>query len=231
MTEGICISCGIRGMKVLPLTIGVHLREENWDKIDDSFYFCPSPTCDVVYFSTRTGIYFRTSDLRTRVGIKETSPPSPLCYCSRVTREMLVHLIIEQRCCTTLEEVQELTGAGKGRWCLTTNPSGRCCEWYLKDIIQGYLIRAGVREQARGAQVSSPEPEKKKLVLRITGMSCRGCADVVKGILEAAGAENVRVSFEDGRAEMLIPAIMDESTFIKALEDADYGAELLTSAP
>ncbi|NOZ82396.1 MAG: heavy-metal-associated domain-containing protein [Euryarchaeota archaeon] len=185
---------------------------------------CPTPTCDTVYFNNSTGIYLCKSHIRTRIGIKESSPPRPLCYCNRVTQETLKHVILERRCCATLEEVQELTGAGKGKWCITTNPSGRCCEWYLKDIILRYLAQAGVQKSQHSVVVKA----KKKLLLRISGMTCPGCAGVVKGNLEAAGAENVKVSFSEGMAEMLIPAELDESILIDAVEATGYRAEIIS---
>ena len=50
-------------MKVLPLTLGVHVKEIYWGRMDNNFYFYPSESCDVAYF--------RKSDIKTRMGIKE----------------------------------------------------------------------------------------------------------------------------------------------------------------
>ena len=222
MSEKVCKRCGSTGMKVLPLTMGVHVKEEHWDRIDGGFYFCPSGECDVVYFNNTTGVYLTRAEVKTRIGIKESSPPRPLCYCNRVTEEMLRQVILEEKCCSTLEEVQQVTKAGKGKWCLTTNPSGRCCEWYLKDIIRGYLGQVEVKVQRKAKE----EQTFKKLTLKVTGMTCQGCVGVIKGHLEAGGAKNVRVSFSEGRAEMLVPRGESAEKFVKAVEDAGYGAEV-----
>jgi hypothetical protein len=51
--------------------------------------FCETPDCPVVYFAPDDGSVFHKPDLTVRVGIKETEPPIPLCYCFGFTREML----------------------------------------------------------------------------------------------------------------------------------------------
>ncbi len=220
MGEGVCKRCGGEGMKVTPLTLGAHLGVEEWNKIDNSFYFCPSRECEVVYFSNRSGVYFTKREVKTRVGIKEREEPKPLCYCNRVTEEMLRRAVLEEKCCSSVEEVQSRTRAGRGRWCVVTNPSGRCCEWYLKDIISEMLGEA------------SPEPGKKKeerlrrVELEVSGMSCQGCASVVQAALESAGAKEARVSFAERRAEVLVDEGTDVEELISAVEQAGYGARL-----
>jgi copper chaperone CopZ/bacterioferritin-associated ferredoxin len=220
-SEKVCRHCGSEGMKVVPLTLGVHVKEEHWSKIDENFYFCPSRECDVVYFNNISGVYLTKAEVKTRVGIKEDSEPRPLCYCNRVTDEMLRKAILEEGCCSSIEEVQEVTGAGKGKWCITTNPSGRCCEWYLKDIINSYLREANVKPAQKKA---AKEQKLRRLVLEITGMTCQGCVGVVQGALESTGATNVKVSLSEGKAEMLIPEEESLEKFVKAVRDAGYGA-------
>ncbi len=218
MEENVCRRCGSGGMKVTPLTLGVHLHEKYWDKIDDRFYFCPTRECEVVYFNNRSGIYFTKAEVKTRVGIKEKEEPKPLCYCNRVTEEML-RKAIASGCCSSVEEVQSTTGAGRGRWCVVTNPSGRCCEWYLKDIISEML--------GGGAPAREEKKEKlRKVVLEITGMTCEGCASVVQGALESAGAMEAKVSYSEGRAEVLVPEGVKVERLISAVRQAGYGAEM-----
>jgi len=125
-----CRICGSEGWKVLPITLGNHLKEEYWGLIDSDFHFCPSPECDVVYFNNVSGVYFRKSELRRRVGIKEKDEPKPVCYCNRVTERDLLAALRESG---SFEKALEITGAGKGGWCIITNPSGRCCEWHLRN--------------------------------------------------------------------------------------------------
>ncbi len=218
--ENICKHCGEEGMKVVPLTLGAHLRAEDWNRIDNSFYFCPSRECEVVYFSNSSGVYFTKREVKIRVGIKEKEEPKPLCYCNRVTEEMLRRAILEERCCSSVEEVQSKTRAGRGRWCVVTNPSGRCCEWYLKDIISEML---GMAKLAKGQK---KEERLRRVELEISGMTCPGCASVVQGALESAGAREARVSFAARRAEVLVDESTDVEELISAVEQAGYGAEV-----
>ena len=220
MRENVCKRCGGEGMKVVPLTLGAHLRAEDWNKIDGSFYFCPSRECEVVYFSNSSGIYFTKGEVKTRVGIKEKEEPKPLCYCNRVTEEMLRRAILEEKCCSSVEEVQKVTRAGRGRWCVVTNPSGRCCEWYLKDIISEML------EKVSPKQRREKEKMLRKLTLEITGMTCPGCASVVQGALESAGAREARVSFAASRAEVQVDEGTDVEELVRAVRQAGYGARL-----
>jgi hypothetical protein len=126
----ICKECGSGGMKVLPLTLGVHVKEIYWERIDDDFYFCPSESCNVVYFNNKSDVYLRKSDVKTKVGIKEKKEPKPLCYCNRVTERDLLKAMKKFG---SFEKALDETKAGKGKWCVVTNPSGRCCEWYLRN--------------------------------------------------------------------------------------------------
>lgn len=212
MSEDTCRNCGTKGFKVLPLTLGVHLGVDHWDKIDENFYFCPSPECEVVYFNNISGVYFKKSEIKTRVGIKEREEPKPLCYCNRVTEQMIKEAAERGY---SAEEIIDSTGAGRGKWCIVTNPSGRCCEWYLKDIISRY---------AEGGKTSKKRKKFKELELEIKGMTCEGCAGVVRAVLENSGAEKVKISLENGKAEMLIPSEERVEKFVRAVREAGYSA-------
>ena len=64
---------------------------------------------------------------------------------------------------------------------------------------------------------------KVKIRLKLSGLSCVGCVANVKAALEAAGAEEVKVSLD--KAEFLGDKERVEN-FIKAVLKASYGAEL-----
>ncbi|MET1123745.1 MAG: hypothetical protein ABWW66_00585 [Archaeoglobaceae archaeon] len=196
----ICKFCGSRGLKVLPLTLGAHLKEEHWDEIDENFYFCPSPDCEIVYFNNLRDVYFTKSDVRTRVGIKEKEEPKPLCYCNRVTERKLLEAVEK----FGLEKAIEITRVGKGRWCVVTNPSGRCCEWYLRDYIR-----------------QTTESKGKRFKLRLRGLSCEGCVSVAKAAMESAGARVLRISLEEAEVEA-----EDVSKCLEALRSVGYDAEI-----
>jgi hypothetical protein len=87
------------------------------------YFFCADPECDVVYFADDDSIITK-SQLRTTVGVKESSNDTPACYCFGVTkadaisdpgiREYVMHQTKHAQCS-----------------CDVSNPSGRCC---LKDF-------------------------------------------------------------------------------------------------
>ena len=100
---------------------------------DQDHYLCPTPACEVVYFSPATGQVFAKGDLRVRVWFKETEEPLPICYCSNLTRQEIVRAVRAGH--TTIEAVRRATGALSTGRCLTENPTGRCCHRVFQQII------------------------------------------------------------------------------------------------
>lgn len=84
-----CPSCGKKGRMVKPLTVESLLTEEARSRVirADGFRFCAEPSCNVAYFHPETGDRFLRSEVRVRIGQKETAPPRPICYCFNHTVE------------------------------------------------------------------------------------------------------------------------------------------------
>jgi hypothetical protein len=59
---------------------------------EPGFLFCRTVHCALVYFHPH-GKTLEKSDLRVRVGLKETADPVPLCYCFGFTERMLLEEI------------------------------------------------------------------------------------------------------------------------------------------
>lgn len=119
--------CPVNGnecSEVSARTISHHIHDVwHWQPSANRYFFCDDPACDVVYFGDDGSIIFR-SQLRTRVGIKDLSNDSLLCYCFGVTKgDFLADP-------TTKDFLIAQTKAGLCA-CDTHNPSGRCC---LKDF-------------------------------------------------------------------------------------------------
>ena len=120
-------SCPLNNKEYLQVSIKtiLHHLKEPWrfELIDQAYYFCDDPLCDVVYFGQDDSVIDR-GQLRTPVGIKEPSEDALICYCFGVTKrqassnDKIKSFVIEQ------------TKAGSCS-CETHNPSGRCC---LKDF-------------------------------------------------------------------------------------------------
>lgn len=105
-------------------TITHHIKDAwTWQPTGHQYFFCDDPACEIVYFGD-DGSAILKSQLRTRVGLKEPSDNSLLCYCFGVTKaDFSVNP-------ATKDFVVGRTKAGLCS-CDTSNPSGRCC---LKDF-------------------------------------------------------------------------------------------------
>lgn len=196
-----CPKCATEGWKVQLLTVGAHVREELWDRVRGEFYFCPSPDCDVVYFGSEV---FGIADLKTRVGWKVKAEPKPVCYCNRVTEKALMDAVEK----FGREKALEVTGAGKGKWCVVTNPSGRCCHWQLEKL---------------GFPVKADKEVKKRVELKLQGLTCMGCVSAVKAALEEAGARVIEVGLE--RAVVEVDEGAELESLVRAVKDAGYSAK------
>lgn len=138
----ICKACGRPGRKARRVTLATHVSERYWDLLGDRdflFLFCGTPHCPVVYFDNAEGRYFGKQDVRTRVGVKETAPPVPVCYCENVLEDRILHEIVVKGCCDSLEDIKEYTKARTGKLCHVTNPAGCCCGAHVAAVIEKAL--------------------------------------------------------------------------------------------
>ncbi len=121
-----CTVTGASGRKVSESTLTHLLREEALARVGGhQWFFCPDPECDVVYF-TADGESLTKDMLRVRVGLKESGPPRPICYCfghdfADVERE--ADHSEDSRIAT---DITEKCRQGLDR-CEETNPQGSCC--------------------------------------------------------------------------------------------------------
>ncbi len=223
---GACRECGQIGTKVLRVTMGVHVKEEHWPMLGQGFRFCWTPDCDVVYYNNASGVYFHRDEIKSRIGIKETTPPRPVCYCMNVTEERIAEEILEKKCCSSLEDIKSYTRAGEGKWCLTTNPTGRCCREYLVKVIDKYLAQAnaGLAGELRQMGEDLEKVENYRITMEISGLTCAGCVGSVAAALEEAGARGAEVSLEEGRAVAVVREKKLVNRLLKAVEDAGYKA-------
>jgi hypothetical protein len=115
--------CPVNGKEyaaVSSKTIKHHVRKP-WRRLqkNQGYYFCSDPKCNVVYFG-EDGSVLEKSAIRTRVGIKEESEGSMLCYCFGATvGEARANPAVKA---FVIEETRRNECA-----CETRNPSGKCC--------------------------------------------------------------------------------------------------------
>ncbi len=98
-----------------------------------TFGFCDAPHCDVVYVGT-DGTLIRKDRLRTRVGVKETEDPIPVCYCFGLTADQIARDLVANGRSTIRAYIEQQVRAGRCQ-CEITNPAGRCCLGNVSQVI------------------------------------------------------------------------------------------------
>ena len=119
--------CPKNGKQYLEVPYGtvLHHVKEPWKQApkEQAYYYCDDPECDVVYFGIDNSTLLK-GQLRTKIGVKETSEDALICYCFDVSKAQA--LTSEQAKAFVIEQTRGSTCS-----CETYNPSGRCC---LKDF-------------------------------------------------------------------------------------------------
>jgi hypothetical protein len=123
------------GKPVKKKTLEHLLKEDRTSLIRNiQYYFCPSPCCNVVYFSRNTDNFYK-ADLKVRVGLKETEEPIPVCYCFGYTKKMIVEDFLKNGRSTIHEEITKKVKEGICR-CEATNPQGACCLGNVAQVLK-----------------------------------------------------------------------------------------------
>lgn len=148
-----CDSCKQPGKPVTRETVGALINPELRDTVNGAAYaFCETPTCPVVYY-TADGSQVLKTQLRVRVGLKETEDPIPVCYCFNVTERMIRDEVAQTGRSTASARIRAEVKAGNCR-CEVENPSGRCC---LGDVV------ATEKRAVRGSAESRPTLDRPSL--------------------------------------------------------------------
>ncbi len=157
----LCPVSATAGHKVKQVTLGNHLCPKHWRWVwEEGFYFCSAASCPVIYYHNGLGVYFTQEEICTRVGIKATKPPVPVCYCMNVTEAQIVEEIQVKRCCDSLEDIKRYTKADTGKLCHVTNPAGKCCGKHVTAVVEKALAGLGdknLEDQARETCCQIPE--------------------------------------------------------------------------
>lgn len=119
-----CPVNGVECSRVTLKTLLHHIKMPwTWREKKQGYYFCEDPNCDVVYFGEDDSVVTK-AEVRTSVGVKETSKDALICYCFGISKADLFSNP------SLKSYVTKNTQAGLCS-CETSNPSGRCC---LKDF-------------------------------------------------------------------------------------------------
>lgn len=139
-----CPSCGKKGRSVKPITVKSLVADAARSHVDrtDGFRFCSEPSCDVAYFHPETDDRFSRSDVRVRIGQKETSPPRPICYCFDHTAEEIEDEVARTGSSRVVDEITQKCRQGLDR-CEETNPQGACCLGNVRQTLKDAQAKRG----------------------------------------------------------------------------------------
>ncbi|HSH38172.1 MAG TPA: hypothetical protein VK993_05245 [Chthoniobacterales bacterium] len=142
----LCPNCRQPGRPVTAVTLKHMVQPEFLQAADKpGFLFCRTSDCVIVYFRS-DGEALEKSDLRVRVGLKETADPVPVCYCFGFTERMLLEEIEETGQTTIPERIAAEMKADHCA-CEVRNPQGSCCFGNVKAAAK------------RAQQIARPAPE------------------------------------------------------------------------
>ncbi len=133
----VCPQCGVTGRKVGRLTLRALLTKEARERLthSESYRFCKSQTCEVVYFGERDPTLYHRPDVRVPVFQKSTEPSRLVCYCFehkvsdiedevRRTGASFIPDAIGEQCKAGLDHCEEM------------NPQGSCCLGNVRQVMK-----------------------------------------------------------------------------------------------
>lgn len=124
-----CPLCKQPGQKVPKQTV-VSLVKDHAPS-ENHYWLCLNPSCPGVYFGTG-GEIWRQGQVKVPVAFKEGARSKYVCYCSRVTEQDIINVVLTRQA-VTLSEAIALTGAMKNGDCVNSNPAGICCSTAFKE--------------------------------------------------------------------------------------------------
>lgn len=151
-TEISCPGCGMSGKQVKAITLHSLLRPEKVPEIGEkAYFFCGSPECQTVYFTEDGSRSFSRTDLTVRVGVKDFSPPRPVCYCFNHSVEEIFDEVERTGQSTVVADIKKRM-AEEGCSCETKNPAGNCCLGTVQGYVREAFARFNVKESATEAK-------------------------------------------------------------------------------
>ena len=113
----VCPCCHQKGHVIQAAQIRLHVKTPADINDSGTYFFCDTPACDTIYFTTTTRI--NGNLLNKEVGIKHSSSEDALlCYCFHQKKKN-----IHQKTVQRIEKAMQKNGCR----CEVTNPAGGCC--------------------------------------------------------------------------------------------------------
>lgn len=130
--DALCPRCGAQGLSVGPATIAAQAKPEFAETLAPGASYCPTPTCDVVYFDAFERV-ITTEQLVRPVYPKD--PSAPICPCFGATCDVIDQDLAEGTVTRTRQLVEQAKSP-EAR-CETMSVSGRSCA----SEVQRYYIQ------------------------------------------------------------------------------------------
>lgn len=155
-----CPECGVTGRKVGRVTLQALLTEDARERLSgsQSYRFCKSQGCRVVYFGEREPRTFHRHDVRVPIFQKSTEPSRLVCYCFehkvsdiedevRRTGASFIPDAIGEQCKAGLDHCEEM------------NPQGSCCLGNVRQVMKQAQASLGVDAAAGASSESTALPD------------------------------------------------------------------------
>lgn len=139
MSRYICPLCKQTGDEVLRITVENIVLNHFKKYLKSSEYgFCKNPDCSIVYFNNETDEILYQRDLKVPVWFKNQENPI-ICYCGNVTYKDIIEEVVVKKTSSTLADLIKNTNVMKNCRCKTMNPSGKCCQPVVCDVLEHAL--------------------------------------------------------------------------------------------
>ncbi len=137
MSTPLCPVCQAKGRRLKPLTVTSLARSEVLARLTvrEGFHYCPTADCAVVWYQPETGEVVDKSELKVRVGMKETVDPRPICYCFGHDAAEFEADVSRQGHSDIPAEIAGKCKQGLDR-CEEKNPQGACCLGNVNQVVQ-----------------------------------------------------------------------------------------------
>ena len=121
-----CPKCSEKAKGVLGKTLEHLLTDDAKAQLSclDGFYFCKTPSCEVVYFRKKE--ILTQKDINVVVGHKDGASPAMVCYCFEWSKEKIKAELKISGESTATEDIKHKMDT-LGCSCEILNPSGGCC--------------------------------------------------------------------------------------------------------
>jgi hypothetical protein len=130
-----CPKCHEKAKGVLVKTLEHLLHAESKEKLAclDGFYYCKTPSCEVVYFKDEE--ILTQNDVSITVGLKDGAMPATVCYCFEWTKEKIAEELKATGTTNALDDIKAKM-ENPGCSCEILNPSGGCCLGDVAKVIK-----------------------------------------------------------------------------------------------